>query len=104
MGYQTLVVINNDHIHHAKDNLTIGTELYQAVLHSPISSPAEFGQGIGRAYRSSHADQVALIAFGNLQVAELAATRSITPDYTNTHLFLLKEAARKLGYRLHRIP
>ena len=110
MGHQSLVIINNDHIHTARNNPTLGELLYRAVAESVINSPVEFANGLGVAYRSTHADQISLLMCGNLQMEELTSTwflHSMANDdrtHTRLKLQLLKQAAEKLGYRLHQIP
>jgi hypothetical protein len=105
MGYQTIVVINNDHIHEAKDYPSLGTELYQAVSSTVGHGRVPFGRGIGEVWLSSHADQCSLLVLGNLQLKELTAVykRNHNPEKLETQVMLLKLAAEKLGYRLHRI-
>lgn len=102
MGFQTLVVINNDRIHEARKNTELGTQLYNAVGRASIDSPTDFGHGIGSIYRPSHANQCSLLVFGNLQVQEIAAVYGGYPGNTELQLRLLKQAAARLGYRLHR--
>jgi hypothetical protein len=105
MGYQTLVMINNDYIHQAKDYPSLGTELHQAVSSTIVHGRVPFGRGIGEAWLTSHADQCSLLVCGNLELKELTAvySRSDNPEKLETQLTLLKLAARKLGYQLHRI-
>jgi hypothetical protein len=103
MRFQTLVVINNDRIHEAKNNLELGNELYNAVCRASTISPTDFGRGMGSVYQPSHADQCSLLVFGNLQVQELTATYGY-PNNRDLQLRLLRLAADRLGYRLHRKP
>lgn len=105
MGYQTIVVINNDRIHEAKDYPSLGTELYQAVSSSVVHGRAPFGRGIGEVWLSSHADQCSLLVLGSLQLKEITAVynRSHDVEKLETQIMLLKLAAERLGYRLHRI-
>jgi hypothetical protein len=103
MSFQTLVVINHNHIHQARNNPELGNELYNAVCRASTISPTDFGRGMGLVYRPSHADQCSLLVFGNLQVQELTATYGY-PNNQELQLRLLRLAADRLGYRLHRKP
>jgi hypothetical protein len=103
MRFQTLVVINNDRIHEAKNNLELGNELYNAVCRASTISPTDFGRGMGSVYQPNHADQCSLLVFGNLQVQELTTTYGY-PGNRELQLRLLRLAADRLGYRLHRKP
>lgn len=105
MGYQTIVVVNNDHIHQAKDYPNLGVELHRAVSSTLLHGRVPFGKGIGEAWLTSHADQCLLLVCGNLQIKELTAvySHSHNPEKLETQLTLLRLAAEKLGYRLHRI-
>lgn len=96
MGYKTVIIVNNDTIHHAKNDPNFGQRVYDAVV-LVNSGRSKYDPTI-EAVHQSHTDNGELIMFDGL-CAKLMASTQIQKD---TDVVLLKEMADSLGYRIVR--
>ena len=111
MGYQTTVMLLNDHIDGLKTDTGFGPRLYNAILESGL--PAYRNKGLSLSLGncgngamvlpSQHADQVQIVAVGGNYMVPLGTlwgrwTHMQEPEK------LLKELASQMGYRLVRLP
>lgn len=111
MGYQTGVMLLNDHLDGLKTDVGFGPRLYDAILESSRPEYREKGKSLPLGYcgngamvlSSQHADQVQMIAVGGNYMKRLGVLWGAWPNMQEPEK-LLKELADQMGYRLVRKP
>ena len=101
MGYRTLVVLNNDLMGHWQNDPHLGKGIASAAAGHRDNRVGDYGSVL----QSVNADTQSLLVVDSLSAVSLATSSWVRGEESEAvALKLLKEAADKLGYTLHRKP
>lgn len=111
MGYQTSVMLLNDHIDGLKTDTGFGERLYHSILEATLPQYRDKGKSLSlgncgngaMVLPSQHADNVQIVAVGGNYMKNIGTLWGRWPQMQEPEK-LLKELADQMGYRLVRKP